>query len=287
MIDVGLHYVTLGRSSDTLSGGEAQRTQLAKQVGSGLVGICYVLDEPTIGLHPRDNERLLENLNCITKQRKHGHPWWNTTNIPSAMQIISSTSALGQASGAAALSPMEHCKKSLTTPNSLTGQYLNQTLTIPLPEKRRAIHLKNSVEIRGARAHNLKSINVKIPLKTFCCVTGVSGSGKSTLVNDILHRSLAKLLYGSHEPPGAHDKILGVERIDKVIEVDQSPIGRTPRSNPATYTRTFDLIRSLFAQTQEAKIRGYTAGRYSFNIIGGRCEACKGQGIKKLKCIFT
>ena len=136
------------------------------------------------------------------------------------------------------------------------------------------------------RAHNLKSINVKIPLKTFCCVTGVSGSGKSTLVNDILHRSLAKSLYGSYEPPGSHDKILGVERIDKVIEVEQSPIGRTPRSNPATYTRAFDLIRSLFAQTQEAKIRGYTAGRYSFNISGGRCEACKGQGTKKWRCIF-
>src|SRR3972149_582525 len=170
--------------------------------------------------------------------------------------------------------------------NSLTGQYLNHILKIEIPQRRREINLKNSIEIIGARAYNLKSINVKIPLRTFCCVTGVSGSGKSTLVNDILYRSLAKLLYGSHELPGEHNKILGVEHIDKVVVIDQSPIGRTPRSNPATYTRTFDLIRSLFAQTQEAKIRGYTAGRYSFNIIGGRCEACKGQGIKKVEMHF-
>ena len=285
MIDVGLHYVTLGRSSDTLSGGEAQRTQLAKQVGSGLVGICYVLDEPTIGLHPRDNERLLETLIAL---RNNGNTVilveHDEYTIRHADHIVDLGPGAGERGGSIVAygTPKEISNNS----NSLTGQYLNQTLKIPLPEKRRAIHLKNSVEIRGARAHNLKSINVKIPLKTFCCVTGVSGSGKSTLVNDILHRSLAKLLYGSHEPPGAHDKILGVERIDKVIEVDQSPIGRTPRSNPATYTRTFDLIRSLFAQTQEAKIRGYTAGRYSFNIIGGRCEACKGQGIKKVEMHF-
>jgi len=170
--------------------------------------------------------------------------------------------------------------------NSLTGQYLNHILKIETPQRRREINLKNSIEIIGARAYNLKSINVKIPLKIFCCVTGVSGSGKSTLVNDILYRSLAKSLYGSHELPAEHDKILGVDRIDKVVVIDQAPIGRTPRSNPATYTKLFDLIRSLFAQTQEAKIRGYTAGRYSFNLSGGRCEACKGQGIKKVEMNF-
>ena len=285
MIDVGLHYVTLGRSSDTLSGGEAQRTQLAKQVGSGLVGICYVLDEPTIGLHPRDNERLLQTLVTL---RDNGNTVilieHDEYTIRHADHIIDLGPGAGEQGGSVVAQGTP--EEIADNPNSLTGQYLNQTLTIPLPLKRREIHLRNSLEIQGARAHNLKSINVKIPLKTFCCVTGVSGSGKSTLVNDILHRSLAKSLYGSHEPPGAHDKILGVERIDKVIEVDQSPIGRTPRSNPATYTRAFDLIRTLFAQTQEAKIRGYTAGRYSFNISGGRCEACKGQGTKKVEMHF-
>ncbi|HHT9107411.1 MAG TPA: excinuclease ABC subunit UvrA [Candidatus Wunengus sp. YC63] len=285
MIAVGLHYITLGRCSDTLSGGEAQRTQLAKQVGSGLVGICYVLDEPTIGLHPRDNERLLQTLITL---RNNGNTVILVEHDEYTIRHADHIIDLGPGAGERGGSVVAHGtpKEIADNPNSLTGQYLNQTLTIPLPEKRRAIHLKNSVEIRGAHAHNLKSINVKIPLKTFCCVTGVSGSGKSTLVNDILHRSLAKLLYGSHEPPGAHDKILGVERIDKVIEVDQSPIGRTPRSNPATYTRAFDLIRALFAQAQEAKIRGYTAGRYSFNISGGRCEACKGQGTKKVEMHF-
>lgn len=285
MIDVGLHYLTLGRSSDTLSGGEAQRTQLAKQVGSGLVGICYVLDEPTIGLHPRDSKRLLKTLYAL---RNSGNTVilveHDEYTIRNSDYIIDLGPGAGEGGGSVVAQGT--LNEIINNPNSLTGKYLKQDLRIELPVKRRNIQLKNSIEIRGARAHNLKSIHVKIPLKTFCSVTGVSGSGKSTLVNDILHRSLAKSLYGSHEPPGEHDEILGTKYIDKIIEIDQSPIGRTPRSNPATYTKAFDLIRSLFAETREAKVRGYTAGRYSFNISGGRCEACKGQGIKKVEMHF-
>jgi excinuclease ABC subunit A len=285
MIDVGLHYLTLGRSSDTLSGGEAQRTRLATQVGSGLVGVCYVLDEPTIGLHPRDNERLLRTLKTL---RDNGNTVILVEHDEHTIRNADYIIDLGPGAGERGGSIVAHgtLKEIMDNPDSLTGQYINQTLKIELPARRRDINLKNSLEIRGARAHNLKSIDVKIPLKTFCCVTGVSGSGKSTLVNDILHRALAKLFYGSYEAPGEHTKILGTEYIDKVIEIDQSPIGRTPRSNPATYTKAFDLIRSLFAQTPEAKVRGYTAGRYSFNISGGRCEVCKGQGTKKVEMHF-
>lgn len=285
MVDVGLHYLTLGRSSDTLSGGEAQRTRLATQVGSGLVGVCYVLDEPTIGLHPRDNERLLRTLKTL---RDNGNTVilveHDEHTIRHADYIIDLGPGAGVRGGSVVASGT--VKEISDNPHSLTAQYLNQTHKIELPGKRRKGDLKNSLEIKGARAHNLKSINVKIPLKTLCCITGVSGSGKSTLVNDILHRALARVFSGSHEAPGEHDKILGVEHIDKVIEIDQSPIGRTPRSNPATYTKAFDVIRSLFAQTQEAKVRGYTAGRYSFNVSSGRCEGCKGQGIKKVEMHF-
>ncbi len=285
MVAVGLHYLTLGRSSDTLSGGEAQRTRLATQVGSGLVGVCYVLDEPTIGLHPRDNERLLRTLKTL---RDNGNTVilveHDEHTIRHADYIIDLGPGAGERGGSVVTCGT--VKEISDNPNSLTAQYLNQTHKIELPAKRRDSNLKNSLEIKGARAHNLKSINVKIPLRTLCCITGVSGSGKSTLVNDILHRALARVFYGSHEVPGEHDKILGAEHIDKVIEIDQSPIGRTPRSNPATYTKAFDVIRSLFAQTQEAKIRCYAAGRYSFNISGGRCEGCKGQGIKKVEMHF-
>lgn len=285
IMDVGLHYLTLGRSSDTLSGGEAQRIRLAAQVGSGLVGVCYVLDEPTIGLHPRDNERLLRTLKTL---RDNGNTVILVEHDEHTIRNADYIIDLGPGAGERGGSIVAHgtLKEIADNPNSLTGQYLNQTLKIELPARRRDINLKHSLEIRGARAHNLKAIDVKIPLKTFCCVTGVSGSGKSTLVNDILHRALAKLFYGSYEMPGEHTKILGTEYIDKVIEIDQSPIGRTPRSNPATYTKAFDLIRSLFAQTPEAKVRGYTAGRYSFNISGGRCEVCKGQGTKKVEMHF-
>jgi len=291
MLDVGLHYVTLGRSSDTLSGGEAQRTQLAKQVGSGLVGVCYVLDEPTIGLHPRDNERLLKTLFALKDMGNTVIVVEHDEHIMRhADYIIDVGPGAGTRGGEivarGTLDEITH------NPNSVTGRYLSHALKIELPARRREVHLSGRkkshpvIEIQGARANNLKSINVKIPLKTFCCVTGVSGSGKSTLVTDILHLSLAKSLYGSQEIPGEHDKIIGAKYIDKVIEIDQSPIGRTPRSNPATYTKAFDLIRTLFAQTNEAKIRGYTARRFSFNMSGGRCETCKGQGLKKVEMHF-
>ncbi|MGQ3685625.1 MAG: excinuclease ABC subunit UvrA [Candidatus Loosdrechtia sp.] len=285
MIDVGLHYLTLGRSSDTLSGGEAQRTQLAKQAGSGLVGVCYVLDEPTIGLHPRDSKRLLKMLHAL---RNSGNTVILVEHDEYTIRNSDYIFDLGPGAGEEGGSVVAHgtLNEIITNPNSITGKYLKHVFNIELPAKRRDIQFNHSIEIRGARAHNLKSVNVKIPLKNFCCVTGVSGSGKSTLVKDVLHRALTKSLYGSYKPPGEHDEILGTGLIDKIIEIDQSPIGRTPRSNPATYTKVFDLIRSLFAATPEAKVRGYTAGRYSFNISGGRCEACKGQGIKKVEMHF-
>ncbi|OOP55924.1 MAG: excinuclease ABC subunit A [Candidatus Brocadia carolinensis] len=285
MIDVGLHYITLGRSSDSLSGGEAQRTRLATQIGSGLVGVCYVLDEPTIGLHSRDNERLLRALKSL---RDHGNTVILVEHDEHAIRHADYIIDLGPGAGerGGSIVACGTLREISDNPDSLTGQYLNQTTKIELPARRRKINLKHSLEIRGARANNLKDITVKIPLKTFCCVTGVSGSGKSTLVNDILYRAISRLLYNSHEVPGEHDTILGVEHIDKIIEIDQSPIGRTPRSNPATYTKAFDMIRTLFARTPEAKVRGYNAGRYSFNISGGRCEGCTGQGIKKVEMHF-
>jgi len=285
MIDVGLHYITLGRSSDSLSGGEAQRTRLATQIGSGLVGVCYVLDEPTIGLHSRDNERLLRALKSL---RDHGNTVILVEHDEHAIRHADYIIDLGPGAGerGGSIVTCGTLREIADNPDSLTGQYLNQTVKIEIPAKRRKINLKHSLEIRGARANNLKAITVKIPLKTFCCVTGVSGSGKSTLVNDILYRAISRLLYDSHEAPGEHDAIFGAEHIDKIIEIDQSPIGRTPRSNPATYTKAFDMIRTLFARTPEAKVRGYNAGRYSFNISGGRCEGCTGQGIKKVEMHF-
>lgn len=291
LMNVGLHYLTLGRGSDTLSGGEAQRTQLATQVGSGLVGVCYVLDEPTIGLHPRDNELLLQTLHSL---RDNGNTVILVEHDEDAIRSADYIIDLGPGAGERGGSIVAGGTLEEITGNtdSLTGQFLSHTLAIETPGKRREIRMGGragktpALEIRGAREHNLKSINVKIPLKTFCCVTGVSGSGKSTLVNDVLHRALAGVFHGSREIPGEHDEILGIEHIDKVIEIDQSPIGRTPRSNPATYTKAFDLIRNLYAQTQESKIRGYNAGRYSFNVSGGRCEACIGQGVKKIEMHF-
>ena len=285
MADVGLGYITLNRTSSTLSGGEAQRIRLATQVGSGLVGVCYVLDEPTIGLHQRDNQRLIGTL-------KHLRDMGNTVvvvehdedTIRQADHIIDMGPAAGRHGGrVVAEGTLEEI---LEVPESMTGKYLSGQCVIPTPQKRRPVSDKTCIELKGCREHNLKDIDVKFPLGGMVCVTGVSGSGKSTLVNQILLRALKRRIYSSREKPGDHDKILGTAKIDKVIEIDQSPIGRTPRSNPATYTGVFDLIRQLYSKTREAKIRGYKAGRFSFNVKGGRCEACQGQGTKRIEMHF-
>ena len=285
MKDVGLGYLTLDRTSRTLSGGEAQRIRLATQVGSGLVGCCYVLDEPTIGLHRRDNDRL---LGILKKLRDIGNTVLVVEHdddvIRSADHIIDIGPAAGRHGGelvaAGTLDAICRCER------SITGQYLSGAKRIELPAQRRKVLMSNCIEVRGAEEHNLKNITVKFPLGVLTCVTGVSGSGKSTLVTEILLKALKRRLYGSPEKPGRHKSISGINRIDKVIEIDQSPIGRTPRSNPATYTGVFDLIRQLFAMTREAKIRGYKPGRFSFNVKGGRCEHCQGQGTKKIEMHF-
>jgi excinuclease ABC subunit A len=285
LADVGLDYVTLDRTSATLSGGEAHRIRLATQVGSGLVGVCYVLDEPTIGLHQRDNHRLIRTL-------EHLRDIGNTVlvvehdedTIRAADQIIDMGPGAGRHGGKVVAQGTldEICRSD----ESLTGRYLSRRLRIEPPPNRRPMKLSRCVEIKGCRENNLKDIDVKFPLGGIVCVTGVSGSGKSTLVNQTLLRALRRRLYTSRDRPGQFSKILGVGKIDKIIEIDQSPIGRTPRSNPATYTGVFDLIRQLFAKTREAKIRGYKPGRFSFNVKGGRCEACQGQGVKKIEMHF-
>ena len=285
MIDVGLGYLTLDRTSRTLSGGEAQRIRLATQVGSGLVGCCYVLDEPTIGLHRRDNDRLLDILKRL---RDIGNTVLVVEHdedvIAEADHIIDIGPAAGEHGGelvvAGTLDDVKNCSR------SLTGQYMNGTVRIELPKSRRRAKMSNCLEVKKAAENNLKDISVKFPLGVLTCVTGVSGSGKSTLVSEILLKGLKRRLYASREKPGKHRSINGTSRIDKVIEIDQSPIGRTPRSNPATYTGVFDLIRALFAITREAKIRGYKPGRFSFNVKGGRCEHCQGQGTKKIEMHF-
>ncbi len=285
LADVGLDYITLNRTSATLSGGEAQRIRLATQVGSGLVGVCYVLDEPTIGLHQRDNARLIRTL-------MHLRDMGNTVlvvehdeeTIRCADQIIDMGPAAGRHGGR--IVAQGDVQNICSVSESLTGRYLSGQLRIEPPCSRRDISLKRSIEIRGCRENNLKNIDVRIPLGGLVCVTGVSGSGKSTLVNQTLLRALKRRMYASRERPGEYDKILGLSKVDKVIEIDQSPIGRTPRSNPATYTGVFDLIRQLFAKTREAKIRGYKPGRFSFNVKGGRCEACQGQGTKRIEMHF-
>jgi excinuclease ABC subunit A len=285
MLDVGLGYLTLDRTSRTMSGGEAQRIRLATQVGSGLVGCCYVLDEPTIGLHRRDNDRL---LTILKKLQRIGNTVLVVEHdedvIAEADHIIDIGPAAGIHGGelvvAGSLGDVCKCKR------SLTGRYLSGESRIELPSKRRKFSLRNSVEVKQATENNLKNISVKFPVGVFTCVTGVSGSGKSTLVTEILLKGLKRRLYNSRQRPGAHKRILGTSHIDKVIEIDQSPIGKTPRSNPATYTGVFDLIRQLFAMTREAKIRGYKPGRFSFNVKGGRCEHCQGQGTKKIEMHF-
>ena len=285
LINVGLSYITLDRRSATLSGGEAQRIRLATQVGSGLVGVCYALDEPSIGLHQRDNRKLIATLESL---RDLGNTVivveHDETTIRSADHILD----LGPGAGAhggrvVAQGALEDV---LASADSLTSQYLRGELSIETPSDRRPLSESNAIIVKGARANNLKDLEVSFPLGGFLCVTGVSGSGKSTLVDEILRKALARRLYGSGEKPGAHDSIAGAAKIDKVIVIDQSPIGRTPRSNPATYTNVFSHIRGLFAESREARIRGYKPGRFSFNVKGGRCEACEGQGTKKIEMHF-
>jgi excinuclease ABC subunit A len=282
--DVGLDYLSLDRSSATLSGGEAQRIRLATQIGSKLRGVLYVLDEPSIGLHPRDNSKLLDTLHSL---RDLGNTVLvvehDAETIERADYVIDLGPRAGRLGGGvmAQGTPAEIMK----TPASLTGEYLSGHTMIASPLVRRAGN-GNKLTIKGAREHNLKNLNVDFPLGTFTVVTGVSGSGKSTLVHDILYRALAKEVYGSSALPGAHESISGLEYIDKVIEIDQSPIGRTPRSNPATYTGVFSPIRDIYAMLPESRERGYKAGRFSFNVKGGRCEACQGDGLKRIEMNF-
>jgi len=285
MVDVGLAYLTLDRRSSTLSGGEAQRIRLATQVGSGLVGVCYVLDEPTIGLHKRDNDRLLGILHRLSRIGNTVIVVEHDEDvIKSADHIIDIGPAAGAQGGEVVVQGT--FERVCRCTKSLTGNYLSGKKKIDLPFRRRKFSLRKCVEVKEAAENNLKEIDVKFPLGVFICVTGVSGSGKSTLVDQILLRALKRRLYNSRERPGKHKNILGVSQIDKVIEIDQSPIGRTPRSNPATYTGLFDEIRKLFSMTRESKIRGYKPGRFSFNVKGGRCEYCRGQGTRKIEMHF-
>ncbi len=284
MLAVGLDYLTLDRTAETLGGGEEQRVRLATQIGSGLVGVVYILDEPSIGLHQRDNHRLLDTLK---KLRDLGNTVivveHDKDTILSADHVIDLGPGAGENGGqVVAIGPPEKIKENK---RSLTGAYLNGTKSIPVRFMTRKPH-NEFLSIKGARENNLKSIDVNIPLGLFVCITGVSGSGKSTLMTDILYRALAQDFYGSRAKPGDHDKILNIDKIDKVINIDQSPIGRTPRSNPATYTNGFGPIRDMFAKTKDARIRGYKPGRFSFNVRGGRCEACSGDGIIKIEMHF-
>ncbi len=285
MVDVGLGYLTLDRRSGTLAGGEAQRIRLATQVGSGLVGVCYVLDEPTIGLHKRDNDRLLGILKRLTRIGNTVIVVEHDEDVIAAAEHIIDIGPAAGAAGGEVVAQGTY-KDILNCRQSLTGQYLKGKKKIPLPLARRKYNLRRCIEVKQAAENNLKNIDVKFPLGVFVCVTGVSGSGKSTLVNQVLLRALRRRLYGSRDRPGKHKSILGASQIDKVIEIDQSPIGKTPRSNPATYTGVFDEIRKLFSKTREAKIRGYKPGRFSFNVKGGRCEYCRGQGTKKIEMHF-
>jgi len=284
LVDVGLDYLTLERSAATLSGGEAQRIRLATQIGSRLMGVLYVLDEPSIGLHPRDNARLLRTLEGL---RDIGNTVLvvehDSETIETADWILDLGPGAGEHGGeVVAEGTLEDI---LAHPTSLTGLYLSGKEQVPIPEKRRNGN-GASIIVRGARQHNLKNIDVKIPLGKLVCITGVSGSGKSTLMVDILYQALAKSLHRAKASPGEHDFIEGLEQIDKVINIDQSPIGRTPRSNPATYTKMWDYMRKLFAELPESKIRGYKPGRFSFNVHGGRCEACQGQGQLRIEMQF-
>ncbi len=284
-IDVGLDYLTLDRKSSTLSGGEAQRIRLATQVGSGLVGVLYVLDEPSIGLHQRDNKKLLSTLKSL---RDLGNTLivveHDESTIRFADYIVDLGPGAGRHGGEIVFAGTK--EELINDRNSLTAKYLRREFNIALPSQRRSLEGRKYLEIKGASEHNLKNIDVKFPLGVFIGITGVSGSGKSTLIDDILYRALAQRIYRAKEKPGAFKKILGSEYIDKVIVVDQSPIGRTPRSNPATYTGVFNHIRDIFSLLPESRARGYGPGRFSFNVKGGRCEACQGDGIKKIEMHF-
>ncbi|MBP3594427.1 MAG: excinuclease ABC subunit UvrA [Lachnospiraceae bacterium] len=283
LIDVGLDYLTLSRAAGSLSGGEAQRIRLATQIGSGLVGVAYILDEPSIGLHQRDNDKL---LGALKRLRDLGNTLIVVEHDEDTMLAADYLVDIGPGAGShggeivMAGTPAEI----MACEASLTGQYLSGKKFIPVPSKRRTP--TGWFTVKGAKENNLKNIDVDIPLGVFCCVTGVSGSGKSSLVNEIVYKTLAKKLNRARTIPGKYDEIIGVEQLDKVIDIDQSPIGRTPRSNPATYTGVFDLIRDLFASTQDAKMKGYSKGRFSFNVKGGRCEACGGDGIIKIEMNF-
>jgi excinuclease ABC subunit A len=284
LIDVGLNYLTLSRAAGTLSGGEAQRIRLATQIGSGLTGVLYILDEPSIGLHQKDNEKL---LNSLKKMRDLGNTLIVVEHDEDTMNESDFIVDIGPGAGihggnVVFAGSVEDMKKD---ENSITGKYLSGRIKIEVPNKRRKIE-NGYIQIKGAKEHNLKNIDVKFPIGVFTCVTGVSGSGKSTLVNEILYKAVSRELNNSRIKPGEYDKIIGLEKIDKVINIDQSPIGRTPRSNPATYTGMFDPIRDLFASTADAKMRGYSKGRFSFNVPGGRCEACSGDGIIKIEMHF-
>ena len=285
LLDVGLDYLTLSRSAGTLSGGEAQRIRLATQIGSGLVGVLYVLDEPSIGLHQRDNRRLIETL---TKLRDMGNTLIVVEHDEDTMReadwIVDVGPGAGEHGGEIVHSGS--FEELLKNTKSITGDYMAGRRNIEVPASRRPVDKERQLTVRGARENNLKNVTVSFPLGVFTAVTGVSGSGKSTLVNDILYTSLANKLNGAKQVPGRHKSIDGLEHLDKVIHVDQSPIGRTPRSNPATYTGVFDHIRKLFAETSEAKMRGYTPGRFSFNVKGGRCEDCSGDGTLKIEMNF-
>jgi excinuclease ABC subunit A len=284
LVNVGLDYLALERSAETLSGGESQRIRLASQIGSGLTGVMYVLDEPSIGLHQRDNERLIATL-------KHLRDLGNSVivvehdeeAIRAADYVVDMGPGAGEAGGRVIAQGTP--REILANPDSLTGRYLSRQLSIQVPRLRNRPG-KNRVAIQGARGNNLKSVDFSLPLGLLVCVTGVSGSGKSTLINDTLYAAVARHLYGSLAEPAPHESITGLELLDKVVSVDQSPIGRTPRSNPATYTGLFTPIRELFAGVPEARSRGYDAGRFSFNVKGGRCEACQGDGVTKVEMHF-
>jgi len=285
LTNVGLDYLSLDRESGSLSGGESQRVRLATQIGSGLVGVLYILDEPSIGLHQRDNQKLLTTLKAL---RDLGNTVVVIEHDESTIRLADYIVDLGPGAGreGGEVVAAGSLQDILKAPHSLTGRYLRGELFIETPRRRRRMSPKKVLVIRGALEHNLKNLDVTIPLGLFVCVTGVSGSGKSTLVNDILYRALAKKFYHSREKAGQHREIAGTEQLDKVIIIDQSPIGRTPRSNPATYTGLFTTIRDLFSRLPEAKMKGYRPGRFSFNVKGGRCEACEGDGIKRIEMQF-